>query len=83
MTLPQAEDALEDYLGDGYADGKWRPALAAVMAAKSDVDIALEAINKIQLASGLDTPPPLFLTQISTEVPQWQDHEKELEVIEL
>jgi hypothetical protein len=47
MTLPEAEKALNDLFGDKYTDDKWRPALAAVMAAENDVSVALDAIDKL------------------------------------
>ena len=48
MTLPQAEDALKDHLGDQYFDEKWRPALVAVMAAEKDTTAALESIKRLR-----------------------------------
>jgi hypothetical protein len=57
MTLPRAEELLKDVFGDAYLDDKWRPALDAVMAAEEDVDMALDAINKIQLASNVAASP--------------------------
>ena len=48
MTLPQAEDALKDHLGDQFIDEKWRPAFDAVMAAEMDCTAALESIKKLR-----------------------------------
>ncbi|KAH9955966.1 hypothetical protein BGW80DRAFT_1257945 [Lactifluus volemus] len=52
MTLPQAELALNNHLGDRYKDIDWRPALNAVMDAEGDVQKAQKAIQRLSAACG-------------------------------
>jgi hypothetical protein len=52
MTLPQAELALSNHLGDRYKDADWHPALNAVMDAEGDVQRAQKAIQRLSAACG-------------------------------
>ncbi len=52
MTLPQAEAALIQHLGDRFKDADWRPALKAVMDAEGDVQKAQNAIRTMSTACG-------------------------------
>ena len=49
LTLPAVEKCLHDYLGAGYHDTDWRPALKAVMDAEGNTEQeqALDAIHKL------------------------------------
>ena len=47
LTLPAVEKRLHDYLGAGYRDTDWRPALKAVMDAEGNTEQALDAIHKL------------------------------------
>jgi hypothetical protein len=50
MSLPQAESALTQHLGDWYKDADWRPALKAVMDAEGDVEKARKVIQTLSAA---------------------------------
>lgn len=50
MTLPLAEKALEEALGTKFVTVEWAPALKAVMDAEGDVDVAMQAIDKLEAA---------------------------------
>ncbi|KAF6756551.1 hypothetical protein DFP72DRAFT_768161, partial [Ephemerocybe angulata] len=51
MTLPQAETALSEHLGERFQDSDWRPALRAVMDAEGDVERAVRAVQHLADAS--------------------------------
>jgi hypothetical protein len=52
ITLPQAELALNNHLGDWYKDVDWHLALDAVMVAEGDVRKAQKAIQRLSTACG-------------------------------
>ena len=47
MGLLDVENALQTHLGAGYINGKWRPALKAVMDAEGDLELALTAVKTL------------------------------------
>ncbi|KAG2101876.1 uncharacterized protein F5147DRAFT_776530 [Suillus discolor] len=47
MSLPAVENDLKAHLCEHYVDSDWRPALKAIMDAKGDTDIALNAVNAL------------------------------------
>src|SRR4051812_46658866 len=57
MSFPKAEEALHAIFGDTYIDEKWWLVLDAVMAAKNDVSIAIEAVKRIQLITNTEHIP--------------------------
>jgi hypothetical protein len=63
MTLPQAEAALIQHLGNRFKDADWRPVLKAVMDAEGDVQKALNAIQTMSAACGR--------LKITIKLPAW------------
>ncbi|KIJ29372.1 hypothetical protein M422DRAFT_269209 [Sphaerobolus stellatus SS14] len=47
MSLPQAEDKLQAYLGDCYKENEWCATFKAVMEAENDVEEALKALQEL------------------------------------
>ena len=67
MTLPQAETALTQHLGNQYKDSDWRPALKAVMDAEGDVPKAQKAVQILSAACG---KPKITIKLPPTRPPQ-------------
>lgn len=47
MTLPEAQEALQDVLGNAYVAAEWKDALDAVLNAEKNHDKALEAVEAL------------------------------------